>query len=48
MIRGIIKSRHVLWHPMLFIKLYGVWDYIKLIGKCMSPVTYFFVHILPK
>ncbi len=48
MIKGVIKSRHVLGHPMLFIRLYGVWDYVKLIGKCVSPTTYFFINVMPR
>lgn len=48
MIKGAIKTMDILKNPVSFIGVYGIFSYIRLLAKCLSPASYLFLNIMPK
>lgn len=46
MIRGMIKTSHILSHPVLLIKLRGLRGYMQVLKKALSPKTYHYIQWL--
>lgn len=42
MIKGFIKTRHILLHPITLIHAWGVKKYIKMIFKCLDNHSHCF------
>jgi hypothetical protein len=48
MVKGVIKTRDIVRHPIVFLRLYGFVKYFRLLIKSLSPFTYLYLKILPK
>lgn len=48
MIRGAIKTMDILRHPMIVIGVFGLFGFLRILAKCMSPSKYLFLNIMPK
>ncbi|MBI2092742.1 MAG: hypothetical protein HYY43_04580 [Deltaproteobacteria bacterium] len=48
MVKGVIKTKDIIRHPIVFLRLYGFGKYFRLLLKGLSPFTYLYLNILPK
>ena len=46
MIKGLIKTRHILLHPLTLIGALGLMSYLRLLAKSVSTKSRFFTDIL--
>jgi len=48
MLKGVIRTADILRHPIITIRVLGFLGFLRVVGKCFSPASYFFVNLLIK
>ncbi len=46
MVLGVIKTRHIICHPVMFIGAFGFIKYLHFLAKCMDFKQHHFINLL--
>ncbi len=44
MMRGVITTRHILFHPITLISSWGFKGYIRMLAKCLDNSSHYFAE----